>query len=437
VEKNEPTDNRTSKGGRSIAPDDSPTPTAGLTRRGFVRTAVKATLALAALTAAVAAALDLASCTPDEEENEMTTSENNVSTGEKSDVFVVRDTDGTDDGVTRLTSLMEANGLSFYQTAAAPEGLIATDDVVLIKINCQWAERGGTNTDLLEKVALAIAAHPDGFTGEIIVADNGQAQFGTRNQGGRLDWAATNSQDRELSALDVVAELKPKMRISGSLWDEFTMNRVEEFIDGDTADGFVIEDGKHSTGIIISYAKFTTDYNTRVSFKNGIYDASTKNYDSNRLKIINLPVLKVHMLFQVTGAVKAYMGTTASRLTNQAAHNSVGTGGMGTQMALTRMPALNIMDMIWVGVASGPGITYGNARQNNMIAASTDPVALDWWCTREVLMPLVEAGGGRTNILDPDATNTGSFGRWLALSADELVKARHAANRGSMVQVFE
>src|SRR4030042_4587886 len=54
--------------------------------------------------------------------------------------------------VNELITLMGSNGLLFYKSAVSgenqgPNGLIANNDVILIKINCQWDERGGTNTD--------------------------------------------------------------------------------------------------------------------------------------------------------------------------------------------------------------------------------------------------------------------------------------------------
>ena len=77
-----------------------------------------------------------------------------------STVFV-ENSDGTDDGVLRLIRSMQSHGLHFYRTASAPTGLFASDDVILLKINAQWAERGGTNTDLLRQVIRAILDHPE------------------------------------------------------------------------------------------------------------------------------------------------------------------------------------------------------------------------------------------------------------------------------------
>jgi uncharacterized protein (DUF362 family) len=319
---------------------------------------------------------------------------------------------------------MQNRGLDFYKTAAAPNGLFAPGDVVLLKINGQWAERGGTNTDLIRGVIQAVLDHPGGFNGEIIVADNGQAQFGSQGRGGSLSWTNANSADRRQSVMDVIRYFQERgYRVTGVLWDEFTAVRVQEFSAGNDTNGVVVEDTIRGTGTEVSYPKFTTEDGTRVSFKEGIWNANTGTYDSERLKVINMPVLKSHALFQVTGAVKSYMGTPSARLTNMRAHNSVGTGGMGTQMAGTRMPALNILDMIWIGPDRGPGISYAAAVQINKIAASTDPVALDYWASKNVLMPeAAKLPGGRAASMNPDGTEPGTFGYWLRLSMNELQK---------------
>ena len=342
----------------------------------------------------------------------------------------VESTDGTDDGVTRLIASMQTHGLYFHQTEDAPCGLIASNDVVLLQINAQWAERGGTNTDLIARVIEAVLAHPDGFTGEIIVADNGQAQFGTDRTGGSLDWAQANSACREQSTLDVINAFQARgYRVTGSLWDVFTAVRVAEFRDGDYTDGFVVEDFVRHTGLEVTYPKFTTEFGTHVSFRYGIWDG--ESYDSDRLKVINMPVLKSHFIFGQTGAVKGYMGVVSDRLTRDSslsrvgrAHNSVGTGGMGTQMVYTRMPILNIMDMIWVAPDGGPPATFNAAVEVNKIAASLDPVALDVWTTNHVLIPEAEKLlRRRPSAMDPAGTDPGSFGHWLRLSLNEMLAA--------------
>ena len=359
-------------------------------------------------------------------ENEAYTPAQQTSTQAVSTIFV-ESSNGTDDGVRRLLSSMQSHGLNFYQsqsgiTGTSPQGLIASNDVVLLKINCQWAERGGTNTDLIRSVIQAVLDHPSGFSGEIIVADNGQAQFGSERRGGSLDWANNNAVDRTQSVMRVIRSFQAGgYRVTGSLWDEFTSVRVREFSYGDMNDGFVVEDTVRSTGLEITYPKFSTEYGTRVSFKEGIWNPGTRSYDRERLKVINMPVLKSHGLFQVTAAVKSYMGVPSDRLTERRSHNSVGRGGMGTLMVETRVPVLNILDMIWIGPDQGPRNTYAMATQINKIAASTDPVALDFWAAKHILMPeAAKFPGGRAATMNPEGTEPGTFGHWLRLSMNEL-----------------
>jgi uncharacterized protein (DUF362 family) len=266
----------------------------------------------------------------------------------------VQDTDGTDDGMERLVSSMKKYGLKFYQTSKVPDGLIASDDVVLLKINSQWPQRGGTNTDLVRSVIQAVVDHPDGFFGEVIVADNGQAQYSSGPYGGgSLEWTSANATDRQQSVMKVVNDFKTEgYNVSGVLWDKYTKSAaVREFSTGNTADGFVEAGTPYNTGWRVSYAKFTTEYGTCVSFKEGIWDADTSTYNSEKLKVINMPVLKYHDAFKVTGALKSYFGTCSfTRSGGENTHGTVGNGGMAAQMLGTRMPALNILDMIWVGV---------------------------------------------------------------------------------------
>jgi hypothetical protein len=150
-----------------------------------------------------------------------------------SDLFVVENTDGADNGFQKLIALMEDHGLSFYQreggnTENGGDGLIARDDVIIIKVNSQWDQRGGTNTDLVKSIIEAIVEHPDDFTGEIVVADNGQAQFGAKGRGGSLDWDENNARDRSQSMQKVVNMFSGSYQVSAYLWDRSTENRVRE-----------------------------------------------------------------------------------------------------------------------------------------------------------------------------------------------------------------
>lgn len=349
-----------------------------------------------------------------------------------SDIFVVRDTSGNDGGVRELVNLMGSHGLLFYKSTRqgankGPTGLIAGDDMIIVKVNSQWDERGGTNTDLLKALLECIVNHPDGFTGEIVVADNGQAQYGSSGAGGSLSWSRNNAEDHSQSVQKVVDMFSGRYRVSTYLWDAITTKRVSEYDVNDMEDGYVINSTVNPrTKIMVSYPKFRTKFGTYVSFKLGVYDGEAHTYHSEKLKVINVPVLKSHSTYGVTASVKSYMGVLSDKLTRELgarSHNTVGEGGMGTEMAETRFPILNILDGIWVNAipGAGPRTPYDRASRVNLVAASTDPIALDYWAAKHVLVELAKSKGyGETASIDPDNTDSGSFGNWLRLSMQEI-----------------
>lgn len=350
-----------------------------------------------------------------------------------SDVFV---TNGRAQAhIKNLTDLMGSTGLLFYRSNTTsknrgPGGLIACDDVVLIKINEEWRYRGGTNTDVLKELIQAIIDHPDGFVGEIVVADNGQ-------WGGSMNWAQSNAEDTTQSTQDVVNMFSSTCNVSTYDWMSIISTRVNEYSAGDMRDGYVVNDTADAeSGLRVTYPKFTTLFDTHISFKFGIWNNTA--YD-NRLKVINLPVLKSHSGYGVTAAVKHYMGVQSESRYSPGlgnGHNSVGMGGMGTLMAETRIPTLNIIDAIWVNAnppparLSGPDTPYDRATRLNILAASIDPIALDYWASKHVLVQTANLiGYTDTHTLDPDSydrtgvANGVAFATWLRLSRDELAAA--------------
>ena len=107
-------------------------------------------------------------------------------------------------GLDHLIALMGQDGLKLYRSAtvaplSGPDGIIAADDTVIIKLNYQWPERGGTNTDLLRGLIRRLVDHPDGFAGQVVVCEN--SQF---NSIDGFDRATNNAQDHTLSPHDVV-----------------------------------------------------------------------------------------------------------------------------------------------------------------------------------------------------------------------------------------
>ena len=359
--------------------------------------------------------------------------ETRATAGPASNLFAIQNIDSESMGIPALLELMAAQGTAFYRSTAtsstaARNGLISKDDVVILKVNAQWDQRGGTNTDLVKAVIQAIVNHPDGFTGEIIVADNGQAQYGARGNGGAMNWRLNNAASRAQSMQVVVDEFASTHAVSTSLWDVFTSRLVKEYEAGDFSNGYVVEEPATSpSGMAVTYPKFKSSFGTHISFKHGIWDAEGERYDSQKLKIINMPVLKPHFIYGATASVKHYMGVVSDRLSWTAgtrAHDAVRTGGMGTALAKTRFPTLNILDAVHVCFLpdQGPMVYYSKTSEAGIIAASTDPIALDAWAAKNILMQGAEHLGQPTSAFSPflEDEPDGAFAQYLTASFEAL-----------------
>jgi hypothetical protein len=119
------------------------------------------------------------------------------------------------------------------------------------------------------------------------------------------------------------------------------------------------------------------------------------------------------------------MGVPSDKLTSglgYRAHHTVDEGGMGTLMAHTRVPTLNIIDAIHINAIpkDGPKTPYSHATETNIIAATTDPIAIDYWASKNILCVVCEKLGYETSTLDPNNIAEKEFGYWLRASMDEL-----------------
>jgi hypothetical protein len=332
-------------------------------------------------------------------------------------------------GLDRLIDLMATKGLKFYQSAtvdslAGPDGLIAADDVVVIKINYQWPERGGTNVDLLRGLIRLIVDHPDSFSGEVVVAEN--AQFaGVSN----FDRANNNAQDTSLSPKDAVDSFRDLgFEVSLFDWTSLNTSEVDEYSDGDLGDGYVISAYDALLDGRVSYPKFQTNGGTYVSLRDGIWDPAISGYDLDRLKLINLPVLKSHhAVYGATACMKNFMGLVTNNLDTNS-HGAVRNGLMGAVMAEVRAPDLNILDCIWINADpyTGPENSYTNASRRDELVASTDPVAADIWAVTNILVPGFLDNGHSPPWPDPEATPddpSSDFRTYLDRSMSELLAA--------------
>jgi hypothetical protein len=239
---------------------------------------------------------------------QLTIESKKASTLPASDIFIVNG--NTTPKINDLLSLMSSQDIYFFKSSTEGDyqgsnGLISSTDLILLKINSQWTKRGGSNTDLLKDLIQTIISHPDGFKGEIIIADNGQGYGG-------MNHVENNAEDTSQSTQDVVDMFSSVHNVSTYNWADIRNVRVNEYSEGDSNDGYVVYDSADpETGIYVSYPKFQTEFGTNISFKHGLWNGT--GYDK-RLKVINLPVLKSHFVYGVTGSLKNYMGVQSEEV---------------------------------------------------------------------------------------------------------------------------
>ncbi|MBA7473194.1 hypothetical protein ES707_08529 [subsurface metagenome] len=311
-------------------------------------------------------------------------------------------------GLDSMLSLMSGNELKFYRTGKShpwggPDGIIEPHDVVLIKVNSQWKFRGTTNTDVVRGVIHRILEHPDGFSGEVVIFENGQMQGSF--DGDPLAWGRykkepecagvhVNAEDDTLTVDRLVNEVFAGASVSSFLLDPVCSNFIAN--DDHTASGY-----RKITDAMISYPCFTTTGKHRVELREGIWNG--KGYDNN-LKLINIPVLKTHPGTGITCALKNSYGILSMKDDDnwrKIRHYEESGSQCGKMYSLVRMPDLNIIDAVWVTHQTHHrGYPPSTTHRADILLAGTDPVALDYYGSKHILLPL---GGDRAEEHDPDS----------------------------------
>jgi hypothetical protein len=292
------------------------------------------------------------------------------------------------EGVDALLHLMGTRDLKFYRSSketdlSGPLGLIEPDDVVLIKVNAQWKYRGCTNSDLIRGLVQRILDHPDGFTGEVVIIENGQGRGSlncdTSSAYGGDTSVHANANDETQSFLYLVNTVFKDPRVSSRLLDP--VSNIFIGPTDHTTNGY----RKYEN---VSYPCFTSAGGHRVELLEGIWNGS--GYSQN-LKLINVPVLKHHDTggSEITASLKHIYGIVSMADGQSTFRHYSGLGETcGKMMVEVRTPVLNIIDAIWVSHASLTGYPAATTSRRNQILASQDPVALDYWAAKTILYPI-------------------------------------------------
>ncbi|MEK9136749.1 MAG: DUF362 domain-containing protein, partial [Bacteroidota bacterium] len=290
-----------------------------------------------------------------------------------------------DPAIDTLLAMMATQGIYLHNTASHPNGIVHSNDVIVIKGNFQWTSRNATSADRIKGLIRQILIHPDGFTGEILVCDN------TQEIGTGINDNDNNSEDPNQSIVDVVNTFRAKRYPVFVLdWNTYWSTVASEYSSGDYASGYVYE-----AATKISYPKFRSPSGRcYISLRRGIWDSLSSAYDSSRLCIIDFPVLKAHGIAGATIAVKNWIGVlTTSYATERYGgrtpmHNTyfMGAYALVARVMAATFPRLTIVDAAWTTTEGPANLTW--VQNTKMLLASTDPVASSWYAAKFILTPI-------------------------------------------------
>jgi len=318
------------------------------------------------------------------------------------------------------------------------ESLIGKEDIVILKVNSQWWNQGMTNTDVIAEFVQMILDIP-GFAGEIILADNNQSAapekrgWTTDKRNGRfnynelIEYFNRQGHDNVTKYHWHPAGPNPNPLQFGGSGDSV----VKHPSDGD---GYIWPDDlyyecPYGNKCLLAYPVFTSAYSgVTIDLKDGAFKDGA--YTGQPLKFINFAAMNHHGPYAgVTASVKNYMGVVdmscgypgvtptgtfnthhigASATFRWMAHHRRTlrhvpvlrefyerhpvfrfryTGGvLGKYMKEIRRADLNIITAVKVGW--GGRLNTDMAYQADTVLASTDPVALDYWATANLLYPI-------------------------------------------------
>lgn len=335
---------------------------------------------------------------------------------------------------------------------------IGKDDIVILKPNAQWWNQGGTNTDAMKEFIELILKIPD-FKGEIIIAENHHLHP-TNARG----WTQQEYNNGKYNLNDLVEYFNKKgvPNVTKYHWIDAETTKYKHYsikgiVNGpEDGDGYVWEKNNiyqtpNGRKAMMSYPIFTSSFSgITVDFKNGAW--KNGRYIDKPVKLINFSALNHHSkAFGVTASVKNHLGIvdltcgfsgetlnglfthdyfnfhhigsapnlTIFGKTNQLMrryfgkwtnfggennHHYMG-GTVGRFMKTIRFPDLNIITAEWVGYGSRTNLDL--RAHTKTILASTDPVALDFYAAKHILLIATkEAKNGKPFIELNDPTKS-------------------------------
>lgn len=344
--------------------------------------------------------------------------------------------------------------------------LVGGDDVVIVKVSAQWWNQGMTNVAAARRVIEQVLAVP-GFRGEVVVFENthfrlpdgsGLSRAWTHDSERNVDvpgWTKLGDLVPHFDKLGAKVSFvglvdAGRSSLANDHWHDpshahgvYGGDGRGPIEPGEVRDGYRWELGEafRLRRSLVDYAQTPLSWPRFTAPRSGLVvdlrDGLLRRdggrlvpVEGGKLRWINLVTANEHASTGFTGAVKAPMGVvdmSAGRLGSDpriAEYQSVHHFGMPAaswRMAgplahfakNVRKPDLILAIAEWVGAVPA-GVPWNEETQDHRLAAETahrvetvvagtDPVAIDTWCVRNLLMPLRGAHAPLYDLDQPDS----------------------------------
>jgi hypothetical protein len=344
------------------------------------------------------------------------------------------------------------------------ERFVGTEDIVLVKVSAQWWNQGMTNVAAVKRVLERITSRPH-FKGEVIVFEN--THFRLANGSGlSRAWTHPSERNVDVAGYTKLGDLIPdfagrglpvsfvglvdagRSELSHHAWHDprhehgtYGGDGRGPLRDDEQRDGYVWDFEHPFTRDVspfevaqtpLTWPVFTSPYSgITIDFKHGPRLRRGRRIErvDRKLTWITLATVNEHQSTGMTACCKSAMGVvdmSAGRMgTDPRVADYRSVHYFGQPHALWRMagplahfartvraPHLYLAVAEWVGVTpKRRELTQGEdvrlaraaAHHSRTIVAGTDPVAIDQWCARNLLMPLEGAHASLYDLNDPDA----------------------------------
>jgi hypothetical protein len=346
------------------------------------------------------------------------------------------------------------------------EKIVGEDDVVIVKVAAQWWNQGMTNVAAARRVIERILARP-GFRGEVVVFENTHFRLA---DGSGLSRAFTRPSERNVDVEgwatlgDLVAHYKSQnapvsfvglvdaaeSELAGDPWHDpehahgiYGGDGRGPIARGDLRDGYHWDFARtfakkrgwlETAQTPLTWPVFSSPRSKlRIDLAAGVFEGAAKS--SRKLTWISLVNVNQHGSTGMTACCKSAMGVvdmsagrfgTDPRTDGYQSVHYFGNPDASWRMAgplahfarEVRTPDLYVAIAEWVALEPPPGVAWdadhqdirleaATAHRANTIVAGTDAVAVDWWCAKNVLMPLAQRTNSR-GLADLDLQNPDS-----------------------------